>query len=197
MPYFFAESDRWFSGALCCRYLVVRFDKLRLPMFKGRDAAASEWHWALGFFTNGQIGVIGAWQDDGAKTPERIADDLHKRGVERIGALAAETAIVGAMADLGPKACKGSATELLESGAFGPRMQRAIRWTDAAGRHLQARLDRVATRQVPFADRAASTDFIARAMQKAERDLLNDCWDRTCPASYGPGAFVASLAGNA
>lgn len=195
MSYFFLESNRWFSGALCCRYLVVRFGKLHIPMLQDGATKASKWHWALGFFADGRSDVIGAWQDACAETPERIAVDLHERGIERIRAVAAEDLLVDAMASLRPKAGRGSATELVESGAFGPRMQRVIRWTDAAGQHLQDRMWRLAKRQAPFADEAAASDFIARAFQRAGRDLLHDRWDRKRQAPYGQEAFVASLAG--
>ena len=197
MTYFFLDTNQWFNGPLCCRYLVVRFDKVRLPTREGRAAEDSDWYWALGFFTDGHVRVLGAWRDDGAGTPERIAAELLERGIERIGAIAAEAAIVNAMAGLRAKAGTSSATGLVESGTFGPRMQRAIRWTDAVGRHLQARMGRVVKRQAPFEDRIAASDFIAQAMQRAERDLLLDRWDGSRPAPCGQAAFVASLASTA
>ncbi|NHN21591.1 hypothetical protein G6046_11690, partial [Bacillus amyloliquefaciens] len=58
MSYFFCESTRWFSGTLCCRYLVVRFGKLSVPMLKAGAPIAADWHWALGFFTDGQFEVL-------------------------------------------------------------------------------------------------------------------------------------------
>ncbi|KQV46960.1 hypothetical protein ASC95_25960 [Pelomonas sp. Root1217] len=197
MSNFFWESNRWFGGALCCRYLVVRFGKLRIPMLENGTAKASEWHWALGFFADGRSKVIGAWQDDCAETPGRIAMDLHERGIERIRAVLADDPVVDAMASLRPKAGRSSATALVESGAFGPRMQRAIRWTDAAGRHLQDRVGRVAKCQAPFADQVTAADFIAQAFQRADRDLLHDRWNRKRLAPFGQDAFVASLAGAA
>jgi len=197
MSYLFWESDHWFGGTLCCRYLVVRFGKLRVPMLKDGTAVASEWHWALGFFTDGQFEVLGAWRDDGAGTARRIAGDLHERGIERVRAVAAEDGLVEALAGLRPRVGGSTTAELAESGAFGPRMRRAIRWTDAAGQHLQARMSRVAKRQVPFADPAAAADFIAQAFQRADRDLLHDRRDRKHSAPYGQGAFVASVAGAA
>jgi len=197
MSYFFWDSKRWFGGTLCCRYLVVRFGKLRVPMLKDGTSVASEWHWALGFFTDGQFEVLGAWQDDGAGTAQRIADDLHERGIERIRAIAAEDGLVEAMAGLRPRVGERTTAVLAESSAFGPRMRRAIRWTDAAGQHLQARMSRVAKRQAPFADPAAAADFIAQAFQRADRDLLHDRWDRKHPAPFGQGAFAASVAGAA
>ncbi|HEU6456158.1 MAG TPA: hypothetical protein VN201_11880 [Roseateles sp.] len=193
MSYFFCDSQRWFSGTLCCRYLVVRFGKLRVPLVKDGSVVAADWHWALGFFTDGQFEVIGAWPDQGAVTGQRIAVDLYNRGIERIKAAAAEGSVLDALGDLRLKVGKGTTVELAESGAFGPRMRRAIRWTDAAGQHLQGRMSRVAKRQPPFADPAAAADFIARAFQRADRDLLRDRWDRKHPAPFGQRAFVASL----
>ena len=140
MSYFFSESPRWFIGTLCCRYLVVRFGKLRVPMLNAGAPVAADWHWALGFFTDGQFEVLGAWQDEGAMTAQRIAVDLHVRGIERVKAVAAEGAVVEAMGALRPEVSATTTAELAESGAFGPRMRRAIRWTDAAGSHLQGRM---------------------------------------------------------
>ncbi len=194
MAYFFCESPRWFSGTLCCRYLVARFDKLRVPMLKGGVVAAAEWHWALGFFRDGQFEVLGAWQGEGAATAQRIAVDLHDRGVERINAVAAEDRLLDAMASLRPQVCRNTTAELVESGSLGSRMRRAVRWTEVAGQRLQARMSGVARRQAPLADPAAAADFIAHAFQRADRDLLRDRWDRKHPAPFGQRAFVAAMA---
>jgi hypothetical protein len=194
MSYFFCESTRWFSGTLCCRYLVVRFGKLSVPMLKAGAPIAADWHWALGFFTDGQFEVLGAWQDEGAMTAQHIAVDLHERGIERVKAVAAEGAFIEAMRRLRPEFSGATTAELAESGAFGPRMRRALRWTDAAGLHLQGRMSRVARRQAPFADSAVAADFIAQAFQRADRDLLRDRRDRKHPAPFGQRAFVASRA---
>lgn len=192
MAYFFCDSTRWYSGTLCCRYLVARFGKLSLPMLKEGAALAADWHWALGFFTDGQFEVLGAWQDEGEGTAQRIAMDLHDRGIERIKAIAAEDRLLEAMAGLRPKVCRNTTAELAESGSLGYRMRRAARWTESAGQRLQARMSGVARRQAPFADLAAVADFIAWAFQRADRDLLQDCWDRTQQAPFGQRAFVAS-----
>ncbi|MBV8503486.1 MAG: hypothetical protein JO006_17435, partial [Paucibacter sp.] len=96
MSRFIWANPQVFAGSLCCRYLVVRFGQLRVPMLNEGSVVASVWHWALGSFTDGQIEVLGAWQDDGAGTAQRIAVDLHERGIERIKAVAAEDVLVAA-----------------------------------------------------------------------------------------------------
>lgn len=194
MSYFFCESPRWFSGPLCCRYLVARFGKLRVPVLQEGATVAAEWHWALGFFRDGQFEVLGAWQDEGEGTAQRIAVDLHDRGIERIKAIAAEDRLLEAMAGLRPKACRNTTAQLVESRRLGARMQRAARWTEVAGQRLQARMSGVARRQAPFADPAAGANFIAQAFQRADRDLLRDRWDRKHPAPFGQCAFVAAMA---
>lgn len=194
MAYFFCESPRWFSGPLCCRYLVARFSKLSVPMIEEGAPVPAEWHWALGFFADGQFEALGAWQGEGEGTAQRIARDLHDRGIERIKAIAAEDRLLEAMAGLRPKVCRNTTAQLVEFGSLGSRMRRAVRWTDVAGQHLQARLSRVARRQAPFADPAAAADFIAQAFQRADRDLLRDRWDRKHPAPFGQGAFIAAMA---
>lgn len=188
MTYFFWEPTRWFKSALCCRYTVVQFGKLRVPMRIDGAPAAAEWHWALGLFTDGQFHVLGAWRDESPATAERIAADLHDRGLERVAALAADNNLVAAMKGLSPKTCERTVTELAESGAASSRMRQAIRWTDAAAQHLQERMSRAAKKYGPFADHAAAADFIARAFQRADRALLADYWGRAKPAPYGLSA---------
>ncbi|MBV8037243.1 hypothetical protein [Roseateles sp.] len=197
MSYFFWESNRWLSNPLCCRYLVVRFGRLRVPMRHEGSAGAADWHWALGLFTDGWLEVLGTWRDEGAVTSQRIAADLHDRGIERIKALAGEDSLAVAMDRFRPRASRQGMAELAECGAFGPRMRQAIRWTDAAAQRLQARMQRVAGNPPPLPDDAAAADFLARAFQRADRDLLYDRWDRKRPAPFGQGAFVAALAGAA
>ncbi len=194
MPYRFWDAARWFNGTLCCRYVVVQAGSLRVPTWNDGVMVASEWHWALGLFTDGRFEVLGAWRGGGAATAAQIAQDLHDRGIDRIKALAANGWQIAAMARFHPKMCRSSAAELAESGAFGPRMRRAIRWTDAAAQRLQARMQRAVQKQAPFTNAAAAADFIAQAFQRADRDLLDDRWDRARPAPYGASASAAALA---
>lgn len=197
MSYFFWDSSRWFRGTLCCRYLAVRFEKLRVPMRVAGPVRPVEWHWALGFFTDGQFEVLGAWRDEGTGTPQRIAKDLSDRGIERIRAVAGDDSLVAAMGHFRPRASMQCMAQLVEHGAFGPRMRQAIRWTDTAAQHLQDRMHRVVRNHGPFGDDAAAADFIAQAFQRADRDLLSDRRDRKYPAPYGQVAFSALLAGTA
>jgi len=194
MTYFFWDSTRWFNGALCCRYTVVQFGKLRVPTWIDGVLATAEWHWALGLFTDGQFEMLGAWCDDGPATAQRIATDLHDRGLERVTALAADDSLAAAMKGLGPKVCQYTVAELVESGAASSRMRQAIRWTDTAAQHLQDRMSRAAKKHGPFADHAAAADFIAKAFQRADRDLLADYWGRAKPAPYGLSAAPRVLA---
>ncbi|MFT7772138.1 hypothetical protein [Roseateles sp.] len=194
MTYFFWDSPDWFGGALCCRYVVVQFDKLHVPTWIDGAPATAEWHWALGLFTDGQFQVLGAWRDEGPATAQRIAADLHDRGIERIQALAADDALAAAVKGLCPRVCDRTVAELAAPGAASARMRQAIRWTDTAAQHLQERMSRATKKQGPFADHAAAADFIAQAFQRADRDLLADDWDRAKPAPYGLRAAPPVLA---
>jgi hypothetical protein len=96
MRYIFRDPTAWFGDALCCRYLVVQFGRLRVRVRQGDVTATSHWLWALGLFKDGSSHVLGAWRDDGPASPQQIAADLHDRGLERIRALAADdTALRG------------------------------------------------------------------------------------------------------
>lgn len=193
MSYHFRSTDRWFSGPLCCRYLVVHFSRLRVPMKHERLIAMADWHWALGLFIDGGFEVLGAWRDEGGKTPDQIAADLHQRGLERVKALAGDESVVAALGRFRPAASRETMAELAESGAFGPRMRQAIRWTDTASRQLHTRMQRVACGQQTLSDDAVAADFIAKAFQRADRDLLNDRWRRVRPAPYGASASATAL----
>ncbi len=188
MSYFFWDSTDWFDGALCCRYTVVQFGKLRLPMRIDGLLTTAEWHWALGLFTDGQFQVFGAWRDEGPETAQRIAADLHDRGLERVHALAADESLVKAMKARHPRLCERTVADLVESGTASYRMRQAIRWTDAAAQRLQGRMSRAIKTNGPFADHAAAADFLAQAFQRADRNLLSDYWGRTKPAPYGVSA---------
>jgi hypothetical protein len=188
MSYFFWDSAYWFGNPLCCRYTVVQFGKLQLPMRIDGVLSISEWHWALGLFTDGQFQVFGAWRDEGPETAQRIAADLHDRGLERVGALAAENRLVAAMKARHPKLCECIVAQLVETGAASYRMRQAIRWTDTAAQRLHERMSRAAKKHGPFADHAAAADFLAQTFQRADRDLLADYWDRAKPAPFGLSA---------
>ncbi|HEY9109262.1 MAG TPA: hypothetical protein VIN58_21485 [Roseateles sp.] len=197
MSYFFWDSSDWFGSTLCCRYTVVQFGKLWLPMRIDGASTTAEWHWALGLFTDGQFQVFGAWRDEGPETVQRIADDLRDRGLERVHALAADAGVVAAMTARHPKLFERTVAELVESGAVSYRMRQAIRWTDVATQRLQERMSRLAKKYGPFADHATAADFLAQTFQRADRDLLADYWERAKPAPYGVSAAPRVLVGAA
>ncbi|KQV46959.1 hypothetical protein ASC95_25955 [Pelomonas sp. Root1217] len=149
MSYFFLESNQWFSSALRCRYLVVRFGKLHVPMIENGSARASVWRWAPGFFADGRSKVVGAWQDVHAWAAKRMATDLHEEGVELIRTVLGDDPVGDVLASLRSKAGRSSATALNESGA--------------AGRHLQDHMLPVATSQARLAERAAAADSEMRS----------------------------------
>jgi len=76
MSYFFWDSADWFGSVLCCRYTVVQFGKLQLPMRIDGVLTTTEWHWALGLFTDGQFQVFGAWRDEGLETAQMVRASL-------------------------------------------------------------------------------------------------------------------------
>ncbi|MCE4554285.1 hypothetical protein [Pelomonas cellulosilytica] len=193
MNYFFWDSAYWFGSTLCCRYTVVQFGQLKLPTLIDGVLTTAEWHWALGLFTDGQFQVFGAWREEGPETSQRIAGDLHDRGLERVHAVDADESLVAAMKARHPKLCERTVAELVESGAVSYRMRQAIRWTDTAAQRLQERVSRAARKHGPFADHAAAADFLAQAFQRANRDLLADYWERAKPAPYGLSAVPRVL----
>ncbi len=193
MPYRSWESTHWCNRALCCRYLFGRFDRLRIPMLRDGAVVDESWHWALGFFIDGQFQVLGAWRDEGEGTAQRIAMDLHDRGIEHVRAVAAEDSLLQALEVLQPKVCRNTTAQLLEPDVLTSRMRRAVRWTDLAWGHMQRRLSLAAKREGPFTDPGAVADFLAKAFQRVSRDLLDDRyvgWDKRS-ARFGQDAFIA------
>lgn len=194
MPYFFWNSASWLDGALCRRYLVGTFNRIRVSILSGGSLDDSEWHWALGLFTDGQFQVVGAWRAEGAATAGRIAADLHDRGIERIDAVVADGGLVAALQGLNRNVCARTASELAVTGSVSPRMRKAVIWTDAAAQRVQTIISRALKRHGPFVDHDAVADFLAQALQCAERDLLRHCGRSTRPALSGASAAPSMLA---
>jgi uncharacterized Zn-binding protein involved in type VI secretion len=194
MSYFIWESNQWLNGALCRRHLVGTFNKFGVPIMSKEALDDSEWHWALGLVTDGQFQVVGAWRAEDASTAGRIAADLHDRGIERIDAVVADGGLVAALQGLNCSVCARTASELAVTGSVSLRMRRAVIWTDAAAQRVQKIISRAVKRHGPFVDHDAVADFLAQALQRAERDLLRHCGRSTRPALSDASAAPSMLA---
>ncbi len=194
MTYFLWESPRWLSRALCRCYTLVQFGKLRIPMRVNGVLATADWHWALGLGTSGEFEVLGAWRDDGPATPQRIAADLHHRGLERVRLLVADEGLAAAMKGLPSKVCEQTVADLASPGVASSHLQQAMRWTGTAAQHLQRRMSRAAMQHGAMPDDSAAAEFLSQRFQRADRDLLVDDCVGVRPALFGLSASPLALA---
>lgn len=81
-----AEPLDAMAGLLCCSYLAVFFDWLRMPWPCAQVVSTRGLLWALGVHRDGQGEVLGVWSAPVARSfPwQMVLADLKVRGVERI-----------------------------------------------------------------------------------------------------------------
>lgn len=167
------ESNRatWLNKPLCQRYIASSFEVATVKC--GHEAALCKRQidWAFGWLPDGECEALGVW---GRTEPEwawgsAVADDLRMRGVERllyvIGSVQPQVAV--AFCGRTPRA---------------PLERVLAQALDASERHglpspadvavqLRDSLDQAIRRHGAFENEAAAVDFIAAALQRAERRL--------------------------
>lgn len=166
------HSDDWLSRPLCCSYAFAEFRTLRLPVRDGDAVKDIHWRWALGLFKQDEYEVLGAWPAQ--VVPALVAQDLQERGIEHIKAIAAEGGadFVSQYPDAAPWPSVNGIPDAQPRGAarvFGPRRRAALQSAAATARRLQTSITRAIKRRAPFANEAAAADFLALALQDADR----------------------------
>lgn len=162
----------WLCRPLCRRYAFAEFNTVRLPVREGDAVRKVSWHWALGLFKPGEYEILGAWPSDAAAAGY-VGQDLHERGVERIGAVAGEDSAglavqYPSVATWSPDGDTVGASQGVATNS-GPHHHAALlSAADTAGR-LQARLAQAIKRRAPFADEDSAAAFLAQQLQKADR----------------------------
>jgi len=172
------RSDRWVSDAswrsrpLCCRYALVEFKTLDLPIDGGDAVRHVPWCWALGLFTQDQYEVLGAWPAQASSA--EVGHDLHQRGIEQIKAITASDGtecsehFPGAVTL--PRAFESEAAGTpTRAGVFGPRRVAALKSAATTADRLQRRVANAIQRRAPFADEAEAVAFLLHALEKADR----------------------------
>ena len=139
----------WLKRPLCRRYGWAFFDVAVVRWREGTALRDRPVHWAFGWLPDGECEALGVWLEpgDGQADPRRLLEDLRSRGVERIGHLAGTGAGIGQAQD------RVSNFEQLEAEQVRAGLSRAIR------------------RHGSFEIEAAVIDFMADALQRAERRL--------------------------
>ena len=182
-----AERRRadWTNRPLCCRYLFAQFKYLRLHVRSGDAVQHADWYWALGLFVPDKLEVLGAWPIEVAA--RQIAEDLHDRGIERIGVVSA-----GCPIDLTSRFPEAITWQLADGPlALAPRQRLELRSAIDAAKQLQKSIEGSIKRRSPFPDKAAATSFLTLALEKANRRLLNGPKNR-CLENPRPAIEVSS-----
>jgi len=143
------SRTQWLQRPLCRRYVLTFFDVVVARLRDGAGFRDLRVHWAFGWLVDGEGEALGAWVDsgDGVVDPARLLAGLQVRGFERTGYLA------------GTGTCTGIDEE---------RVSRSIQ---LEAEQVRARLNRAVRRRGSFEIEAAVLDFMADALQRAERRL--------------------------
>ena len=163
----------WLKRPLSRRYGWAFFDVVAVRWREGEGLRDRPVHWAFGWLPDGECEALGVWLDseDGRADPRRLLEDLRSRGVERIGYLAGP----GTGAGIGQVQDRMSKVEQLEAEQVRAGLSRAIR------------------RHGSFEIEAAVIDFMADALQRAERRLDRERLLAKGQARLDPGVQMASL----
>jgi len=190
------SNAAWRSIPLCCRYSLVRIERLPVHSEKIDVAPIGSVLWALGVLSDGQHEVLGAWSVPEPSTIEwtGVFEDLRTRGVERIGAVVSgecsvdtvalrdaypSAASLGAQPAATPANCTNSASaqRVVAAGAR-PRQpgkvlryQRMVQATDDAVRRLRTSAALAIARHKPFGELEAAQSFVIEKLRLAERKL--------------------------
>ena len=176
-----SERAGWLSRPLCARYAFAQFRTLDVCVV-GDGRAIERWHWGFGMCAEGQFEVLGAWRAEAA-TARNLVEDLRTRGVGRIrtvsthdanGYAASFAGIVFVDEFLGLDAFDTGAVVSRTGFAngCGDRGRRAILSAVSAAERLHIAFERAIHRRATFARHHAASTFIAQALQRADRDVL-------------------------
>lgn len=192
MAHRFLDPTRWFERPLCIRYSVVHFGTQHLALSGDQAPAVQTWRWALGFHAEGAFEFFGAWRDDGNDTPRRIAADLVNRGLVRVRSIAADAALADCLAGFRPVACRPTLADLEACGAWGRSTRRAIQWTGRASQAASEHLASLVKRHGQLAHADDALDLMSLSLQRVQRDLFEEWWERRRPAPFGRQAAAAA-----
>ncbi len=141
------QQAHWSQRPLCRRYAWALVDSLLVPVRHSDGVVERRFHWALGWLADGECEGLGAWtpyEQDNDSLRWWFAD-LQARGVER----------------LSNWACPGT----------GQGRGRVPLPAMLEAEQVRARLHRAVRRRGGFESASAVLDFIADALQRAERRL--------------------------
>ena len=141
-------TTQWLKRPLSRHYGLVFIDVEIVRLREAQGVQNRHVHWAFGWLPDGEGEALGAWLDlDGGVDPSRLLSDLQARGVERIRHLAGT----------------GHGT--------GESPEGVSKSVQLEAEQVRAGVNRAIRRQGCFAIESAVLDFMADALQRAERRL--------------------------
>jgi hypothetical protein len=166
-----SNQASWLSKPLCRRYIASTFE---VASFKCGAAAAlrkRQVEWAFGWLPDGECEGLGAWlrtEPEGAHGGA-VVDDLKIRGVERLLTVegTAPHEVPAAFCSRTPRA----SIERLVAQALEASDRHGLPSPARITTEIAGSLDRAIRRHGAFDDEAEAVDFIAAALQRAERRL--------------------------
>jgi hypothetical protein len=212
------SNAAWRSIPLCCRYSLVRFERLPTQSEKVDVAPLGTVLWALGVLSDGQFEVLGAWSvpEPSATAWAGVFEDLRARGVERIGAvvggeLGTDTAALrkaypsaASLGVLPSDAQVSRASTALSQRVTGSqsrppgrmsRHQRLVQASDDASRRIQASAALAIARHGPFHEFEAAQSFAIDKLRQAERKLARSPLDASWRAQARSRHCLAGMVG--
>jgi hypothetical protein len=176
-----SRSTRWLSRPLCRSYAFAYFSTFATPFERGASNGSTCWCWALGMLADGQCEILGAWDGEATALATKIAKELNVRGIERIGAIAtANTSGIAVdysalvQCRLATKEIKpGDSQESAPRESVSARERRAFGQAIAVTSSVQSHLDRAMRRCALRSNDSEAVPVIARALQHADRRIVN------------------------
>jgi hypothetical protein len=165
----------WLRRPLCRRYVLGIFDASVVRLRDADGFRDHPVHWAFGWLADGECEPLGAWigSESGAGSPLQMLADLKDRGVERIWHVTGTG--VGRLQEcvsaVFPGATVHTSVDRRLTEALATSRPRAPLSPELAAEQVRENLVHAIRRRSSFESEAAVLDFIAGALQRAERRL--------------------------
>lgn len=168
------SQARWLTRPLCRRYVVSVFESATVQCRDGGAVRRLEVEWAFGWLSDGECEPLGVWIKS---EPERdyeaaLTADLKRRGVEWLWAVIGckHEHLVAAFMSRTPR----TSVERILAQAQGASERRGLPFPTLITEQIRESVNRAVRRHGAFDSHATALDFIAIALQRAERRLDRD-----------------------
>ena len=171
MPRSEDSQASWLAKPLCRRYVTSVFEATAVRCRDGDTVGRQEIEWAFGWLPDGECEPLGAWLRSAPESDHEAAVvvDLRSRGVERLWVVvgAGRTGLAAAMGGR----TTGASVDGIVAGPTGETGHLGSPFPAVVTGQIRDRLQRAVRRHGVFESSAKALDFIAVALQRAERRL--------------------------